>query len=150
MCWPFADDSTWNKKLKRPRMTMVADEVQTKESAKKRLLTGMKRRVPNDAKIEVFEEEEDDDEGMEGSDNEDRGGRRMLQLTIRADRSRGGGELDSGAQVTSDQFRGNVSARLGSRRNSSGDSLERDTGEDLRDELDRRHQVQMLIRVGSR
>ena len=32
-----ADDARWNRKLKKPRMSMVADEVETKKSAKNRL-----------------------------------------------------------------------------------------------------------------
>ena len=37
------EDARWKSKLKRPRMAMVADEVQSKAAAKSRLFSTMKR-----------------------------------------------------------------------------------------------------------
>lgn len=63
-------DLKWSKRLKRPRMHMVADEIESKLSAKTRLYKGIQRRIDRPDlrkgidrdRIEIFVEEEDENE----------------------------------------------------------------------------------------
>ena len=62
----------WSRRLKRPRMHMVADEIESKLSAKTRLYKGIQRRIDRTEvhkehgsdRIEIFEEDEDENEGL--------------------------------------------------------------------------------------
>ena len=57
-------DIKWSRRLKRPRMHMVADEIESKMSAKTRLYKGIQRRIDRPEvhkeftsdKIEIYEE----------------------------------------------------------------------------------------------
>jgi len=65
-------DIKWSRRLKRPRMHMVADEIESKLSAKTRLYKGIQRRIDRPEvhkehgsdRIEIFEEDEDENEGF--------------------------------------------------------------------------------------
>ncbi|XP_040580001.1 uncharacterized protein [Lepeophtheirus salmonis] len=46
-------DDEWKSKLKRPRMTMIADQVESKVSAKTRLYKGIKRKFKNDERTDI-------------------------------------------------------------------------------------------------
>ena len=59
-------DLKWSKRLKRPRMHMVADEIESKLSAKTRLYKGIQRRIERPDlsrsggdRVEIFEELDD-------------------------------------------------------------------------------------------
>ena len=66
-------DMKWSKKLKRPRMQMVADEIESKRpkiSAKRRMMKGIQRSIHrpdihqtecSEERIEIYEEELEDD-----------------------------------------------------------------------------------------
>ena len=62
-------DLKWSKRLKRPRMHMVADEIESKLSAKTRLYKGIQRRIHRpdvntrgaEDRIEIYEEEEENE-----------------------------------------------------------------------------------------
>ena len=116
-------------------MSMVADEIESKQSAKTRLFQGLKRRVANNSsRIEIFEEEMEDEEEEvpEAAEAAVPLDRRDLRMTIRVDNDR---------RPTNDSVRG-LNERFHARpeeegkRMESGDSLEMDKGEDLRAELD--------------
>ena len=54
------DDSEWTKRSKKPRMRMHSDDVETKVSAKHRILSSIKRRVKNPTqreRMEIYEED---------------------------------------------------------------------------------------------
>lgn len=63
-------DIKWSKRLKRPRMHMVADEIESKLSAKTRLYKGIQRRIDRTdmrigmtgERIEIFEEEDEEND----------------------------------------------------------------------------------------
>ena len=63
-------DIKWSKRLKRPRLHMVADEIESKLSAKTRLYKGIQRRIDRTEskigmtgeRIEIFEEEDEENE----------------------------------------------------------------------------------------
>ena len=69
-------DIKWSRRLKRPRMHMVADEIESKMSAKTRLYKGIQRRIdrPDVRKdfgsdqIEIYEEEEEENEMLHRPD----------------------------------------------------------------------------------
>ena len=63
-------EDRWKSKSKKPRMSMYADEEEDKVSAKDRILSSFKRRVPNKPQVEIYEEDVDDDEAFE-DDHED-------------------------------------------------------------------------------
>ncbi len=155
------EDGKWNKRLKRPRMTMVADAEEThskkkkRKSAKDRLyssksVSGLKRRISNKSTIEVFEEDDDEMDADADVQPMSTSNLRDLRMTI----STGAGndsEAPADRRRLNERFLGQserglrIVGRLG--RRDSGDSLERDTGEDLRGELERGHASNMLIQV---
>ena len=69
-------DIKWSKRLKRPRMHMVADEIESKISAKTRLYKGIQRRIDRPEvrksfgsdQIEIFEEEEEENDSLHRPD----------------------------------------------------------------------------------
>ena len=167
---PVSDEEArWQKKLKRPRMSMVADEVESRKSAKTRLFQGLKRRVANPTTVEYFEEEVEEEEEHEpllpisrrlgNKPDSD------LRMTIKARMDEDGeGGVGGAGKRLNDRFlgkgRSSIMDRLGDfdagetrhirrAREDSGDSLERDTGEDLRGELDGRHAANMVIQVAN-
>ena len=153
------EDAKWNKKLKRPRMTMRADDVQSRPtSAKDRLFSGIKRRVKNSnaSTVEVFEEDEEDDIIDVDKHHEPR-----RDLDLRMTIQTGSNNRDTSSFITGSHKRLNerfdsggasvsIMSRLdkGNKRRTSRDSLEMDDGEDLRAELDGKHAANMVIQVG--
>ena len=141
------EDARWQKKLKKPRMTMVADEVETKKSAKNRLFSGLKRRVSNRARVEIYEEEESEEEQLPPPSLSRSIPEKDLRMTISARMDDGPTEAN---RRLNERFHStskpSIMSRLSKRRD-SGDSLERDTGEDLRAELETRHGANMVIQV---
>ena len=140
------DDTRWKSKLKRPRMAMVADQVESKASARARLFSGMKRTASSRIEIEVEEVEEG--EMMPVGD-------RDLRLIIRG---RNEGEGSEGRRLnerfnSGDDLRNRLGRRSsggggGGWRRGSGDSLERENlDEDLRAELNSKKRS-MQIEVG--
>jgi hypothetical protein len=148
------------------------------------LLKGIKRRVTNHSRVEIFEEEEDLDEGTQQVQVDQdpppfgRGASRHelddfgkdLRLTINAkmDDQEESNLFSTSGKRLNERFhgktgRGSILSRLsdphhigggghldrlgGRMRRDSGDSLERDNGEDLRAELDGRHAANMVIQV---
>lgn len=135
------DDVGWKKKLKRPRMSMVADAIETKRPlARSRL--HVQRRISNPSRIEIYEQDDDEDE----YEDEPLVPARDLRMTIKTKVDPDAPE--SNVRLT-ERFHGSVHRRLGEKRHDSGDSLERDNGEDLRGELTDRHLrgKNMLIQV---
>ena len=69
-------DLKWSKRLKRPRMQMVADELESKLSAKTRLYKGIQRRIDrpevqrglDEDRVEIYEEDEEEDNGYHKND----------------------------------------------------------------------------------
>ena len=65
-------DIKWSRRLKRPRMHMVADEIESKMSAKTRLYKGIQRRIDRPEvrkdKIEIYEEDDYENEGLYGGE----------------------------------------------------------------------------------
>ncbi len=174
------DRGKWNKRLKRPRMAMVADEEEeqsrtkkkAKRSAKDRLftspsgsaaVTGLRRRISNPpVSVEVYEEEEEEEEVA--TKNVKSGGDEDLRMTITNDAAAANAAEDAAAaskKGLNERFHGRAGrgpstallSRLGGRltggrgSDDRGDSLERDTGEDLRGELEEGHAANMLIQV---
>ena len=139
------DDTRWKSKLKRPRMAMVADQVESKASARARLFSGgLKRSASSRIEIEVEEVEDEDGEMMPVGD-------RDLRLTIRSRNEEAGSE---GRRLNErfncgDDLRNRLGRRSsGGRRRGSGDSLERENLDaDLRAELNSKKRG-MQIEVG--
>ncbi|TRY70281.1 hypothetical protein TCAL_01249 [Tigriopus californicus] len=135
------DDAIWKKKLKRPRMSMVADAIEVKRPPARNRLH-VHRRISNPSRIEIYEQEEEDDD----YEDEPLVPARDLRMTIKT-------KVDPDApesnQRLTERFHGSVHRRLGEKRRNSDDSLERDNGEDLRGELTDRHLrgKNMLIQV---
>jgi len=69
------EELDWTKKMKKPRLTMVADMVENKKDVKARLFDKketktetIKRKIANRNKIEVFEEESEEERGGWGQE----------------------------------------------------------------------------------
>merc|ERR1719412_1738175 len=193
-------DLKWSKRLKRPRMHMVADEIESKLSAKTRLYKGIQRRIERhdlsrsgEDRVEIYEELDDVNYTQELArrksepimpdkrekltmsikvDNKERrrdySGRRMSERFpakrgISASLRDRLGDVEGKRHQRDDskEVNSNRPFGMGRHRNKagtrhrrdaaegycSGDSLELDTGEDLRGELDGQHAANMVIQV---